>query len=537
MFLEDLWGYKPDGSYILIWSQPDRASQFFETAAEAYAYAQLISPNHDAYVGVGLRPEAFPVDKRGGNDDVIGIGGLWLDIDIKHPVHQKHNLFENEEVARAFILSAVPLVPSTIIHSGHGLQVWWLFSEPWMFESAADRKSAADLARRWTNTFRFKAHEIGVDVDALHDLSRVMRIPGTQNNKLLNAPKSVYEMTKSDARYSPSDFEPYLLESPMGRDDTIIDVGDYLINPHADPPFMKFDLLSDNSIKFRHSWNHKRRDMGDTSLSSYDQSLASLAARAGWTAQEIVDLLMAHRRKYGDSGNHKNMHDYLTRTLRRAFMGTSTDARHEAVISDIKATEDPEERFGKLAELLGGVRIIRIIKYMSDPPTYKIETDSGSVNVGQITQLVRQEAFAAHIANATRRMIPRMKDDKWRDVVQTILDTLMEESAGGESTEAGLARAWLLAFLDDHRPSEKIEDALRGMTPFIENGVLYIFGQGLRRWLHATYGDRVDAKVMGQTLRALGCEPMTKGIALKSGDRTTRYVWKVATDKLDTFDE
>jgi hypothetical protein len=72
-----------------------------------------------------------------------------------------------------------------------------------------------------------------------------------------------------------------------------------VLDPNAKPPAEKFKRLL-RYRKFRLSWERKRPDLKDQSGSGYDQSLTNLAARAGWSDQEIVDLCIAHQRTHGD---------------------------------------------------------------------------------------------------------------------------------------------------------------------------------------------------------------------------------------------
>lgn len=88
------------------------------------------------------------------------------------------------------------------------------------------------------------------------------------------------------------------------------------LNPKANPPFEKFDLLLEVEPRCRLSWEHNRADLADQSQSAYDQSLANFAAMAGWTGQEIADLIIANRRKH--SADLKLRRDYYRRTIANA---------------------------------------------------------------------------------------------------------------------------------------------------------------------------------------------------------------------------
>src|SRR5439155_24905851 len=82
-------------------------------------------------------------------------------------------------------------------------------------------------------------------------------------------------------------------------------------------PTGKLEKLLAWDPQFRRSWHHERHDFTDQSLSTYDQSLVSRAARDGWADGELVALLVAHRQRFGGAGKLARP-DYVARTLRRA---------------------------------------------------------------------------------------------------------------------------------------------------------------------------------------------------------------------------
>jgi len=540
---------KPDHLYILAWALHGR-SHFFSDVDQIIEHAEQYGATRNLYMGVGLRAEILPPDRRGGNADIAAIGGLWIDVDVLHDAHKKQNLFPTVEDAYKFICDATELTPSYTIHSGHGLQAWWLFNEVWQFSEDDERQSAADLARKWTNTFRSKAQDIGYDVDATHDLSRVMRIPDTFNLKDKDNPVKVtvydrYQVNGTIARYSPEDFEPFLLDLPgterqqkaaNGTSNEIIDVGTYKINSAAEPNFAKFDLLMDSSAKFKNSWLHKRKDMGDQSLSAYDQSLASLAARAGWSEQEIVDLMIAHRNTHGESGNHNNLEDYFNRTLRRAFLFAGVERRQALLVEELTNETDLEAKKEIMATLFSGVKITRLVKFTSDPPSYRLETDSGSVAIPSAADLMKYEKFSQHVADATKVVLPKIKDERWREILQSLFDVMEEQSAGEESTNKGMVRGWLSAYLTERTPTSDLEDIAHSSSPFVEDEEVYLFSASLRQWLYNTNGDRIDSKQLGTYLKAFGCNQVMKMLPTEKGGFTPRYCWHVPIENLTIGD-
>jgi P4 family phage/plasmid primase-like protien len=152
-------------------------------------------------------------DKRGKEDDVIGISALWMDIDFAGNAHKKGNLPSSLQECLDF-LGAFPLKPTFIINSGHGLHIYWVFNEIWYFDGADDRKKARRLSDKFQNTLIQMAKEKGWDLDKTSDLVRLLRVPGTYNYKNTDDPKLVEIIKTNENKYNPVDFEPFLIEQP-----------------------------------------------------------------------------------------------------------------------------------------------------------------------------------------------------------------------------------------------------------------------------------------------------------------------------------
>jgi putative DNA primase/helicase len=122
---------------------------------------------------------------------------------MKHAVHKAQNLPETIEDAWK-ILKALPFPPSLIIHSGHGLQPWWLFRELWHLETADDHRRAAVLNCRLQATLKAAARLNNWHMDGTADLARVLRIPRTFNRKEPGQPQLVSILEASPGvRYNP----------------------------------------------------------------------------------------------------------------------------------------------------------------------------------------------------------------------------------------------------------------------------------------------------------------------------------------------
>jgi hypothetical protein len=321
-FLKDLFGTKPAEAFVLIWLLRGKRSHWFRDLDQAAEFVEQFA-YEDIYVGVALSPTDFGPARRCKAEETAGIAALWGDFDFGNDGHKKVNLPPTMEDALGLMPSELP--PSLVVHSGHGLQCWWIFTGPWLFHYGADRERATRLADRFNALIKARAKVRGWDVDSVKDLARVLRIPGTTNAKIVGAHLPVYVLQYCDRRYDPAEVEHYLSTAGIPQEPTssgsretprVQPDGPWILDPGANPPIEKFDLLCEVEPRFQLSWLHRRPDFQDQSASAYDLSLSTFAAEVGWSDQEIIDLLIAHRRKHG--ADLKLRVDYHLRTIGKA---------------------------------------------------------------------------------------------------------------------------------------------------------------------------------------------------------------------------
>jgi hypothetical protein len=207
------------------------------------------------------------------------------------------------------------------LHSGHGLQAWWLLSEFWQFEREADRLAAADVARRWNTAIGIRAAQVGNwVVDSTFDLARVMRVPGTLNRKTTPSMPVVIRAING-VRYHPDDFPPFFVEAPTGCSSggSIRELAplDESLRPGKEPPDAQWDAACavDDRLPLGAA-----RLLGFDSASEHDLSIASVLAYGGWPDQLIVDVLYWNRKRRGEDLKSTQ---YYARTVRTARGGRS----------------------------------------------------------------------------------------------------------------------------------------------------------------------------------------------------------------------
>jgi hypothetical protein len=521
-FFKTLFEFNQD-NYILVWTfnkDNTKESHWFNDYKQAAAFIKTL-PAIDVYVGVGLSPKSYGPHARCLQKDIIGIPALWIDIDIQDAVHKKPNLPGSIKEAMK-LFDWLEQKPTMIVNSGHGLQAWWVFNEPWTFDGESEHSDAASLAKRFVYGFKLHAAKYNWDVDSVHNLDRVLRVPGTMNCKSKLVPVELIEC--NDLRYNPSDFEDILPEVVETDYTVTVDSieGQLVLKPGAKLNMAKFEALAEVESKFKLSWEHKRKDLQDQSASSYDLALVNYAAKAGWSSQELADLMIAHREKYRT--DLKLRQDYYQRTISVALKNAERYRAEEEILSgDTENPEDVRERLSKTLNL----KITGFCKYVTDRPVYKLITsDYGDIMFDGVETLSSPTKFRNQVMAVTNTVPPRFKTDKWDSVLKNLFSIVEEVTIGEEATEKGQASSWLEQYLGDKPVMENAETAMVSGDPFRQDGNTYIFGPDFRKWIRVVHMEKVSPKQLGSMLRAIGAEPEVLRIETEAG-RTTRSVWRL----------
>jgi hypothetical protein len=177
--------------YICVWLKRANATKTFPRGAleDAIAYIERESNGDDAYIAISTQTEPPRGRKRGRAESVGSLTGLFADIDFANAKGVQSGYPESEEEAQE-ILSSFTIRPTSIVHSGNGIQAHFDFDKPWRLETVADRTAAAGLSADFQRTLldHFRTH--GRKIDSVGDIVRNFRPPGTLNHKS-NPPKAV----------------------------------------------------------------------------------------------------------------------------------------------------------------------------------------------------------------------------------------------------------------------------------------------------------------------------------------------------------
>lgn len=563
-FLETMFAGKPKDKAIVIWRLSTKQTLRYTDIRVASERIEALA-NEDMYFGIGLQESAASIGKRGGVNDITGIVGLHLDIDVAGPGHKKQALPPSYRDAES-IFDQLGLEPTVLVNSGHGLQAYFLFSKPWIFKGTDERIEAQALLQRCHNTVKRICAEKGWVIDSVFDLARVMRIPGTMNCKDPDNPVRAKTLKLDGPRYKKSDLEQVFDELPDGSLQQIAKkqirpgAGEYQhvkYAPEAKAPAEKLLTLLEISVEFKATWDRKR-NRWLPSASEYDWSIVTQCAQAGWTDQEIVDALIHWRRMHDENPQKISRPDYIARIVDKA-----AQVRKEAEVEALKqkktqeteslqdqireyrecnTNEEKEQKkqqaLDSLSKLLK-IKIVKMLKYAQEPAAYELITGKGRVPLGPISCVMEQKRMRERIAEYTGHVIPAIKakkndpDSGWINIAQALLNITETIEMPIEDTVIGRLISGIEEFIDyTQEHVDDFETSIINQVPYRdEKGRYYISLNALAKFM--SNNGFLDSKIeISKTLRQIGAQQHKVQIVI-NGNNITRRTWVLPADIFD----
>jgi hypothetical protein len=171
-----------DDEYVSVCHRAGNGPFLSEVCAPGDAPAVVAALPKDADIWFGVCPVNGPARKnagRGRAKDVTRLSALWADLDVGD------NKCASVEVALSIIneLSEVLATrPMAVTATGHGLHPYWVVEDGTIADHFTNDGAAA-LLDRWKRLVNEIAQMNAAKVDSVFDLARVLRVPGTYNNK------------------------------------------------------------------------------------------------------------------------------------------------------------------------------------------------------------------------------------------------------------------------------------------------------------------------------------------------------------------
>ncbi|MDP4026450.1 hypothetical protein Q8W71_27905 [Methylobacterium sp. NEAU 140] len=146
------------------------------------AEVEHLKRENDLYGVIGTQQKRLPSRSRGGIATVRQVSGLIVDVDFASMKDTKKRYIADAAAAAA-IRQALPLPPSAVVATGNGEHWHWFLDQPMVIENQdeldAAKRTTAEFSRRMQAVFR----EHGAEIDAVGDITRAFRLPGTFNRK------------------------------------------------------------------------------------------------------------------------------------------------------------------------------------------------------------------------------------------------------------------------------------------------------------------------------------------------------------------
>ena len=176
-------------------------SQTFHNNIESILQEATDLCHRNINIHIGVNPR---IGKKGGKENVKYLTCFHTDIDYGKTGHKKPPTHQTYNKALSAIQS-FNIEPSLIIHSGNGFHVYWILKEPISVEEyGIDTLQSINRAL---------CQQLGGD-SGTHDISRILRLPGTFNFKSKDTPRPVSIISHSDQTYNYDDFKDLFKNLP-----------------------------------------------------------------------------------------------------------------------------------------------------------------------------------------------------------------------------------------------------------------------------------------------------------------------------------
>lgn len=293
----------------------------------------------------------------------------------------------------------------------------------------------------------------------------------------------------------------------------------------------KFDMLEEIDSKFKLNCEGKRKEAsfkkgssGGLDASAYDLSNANIAAAAGWTDQEIADLIIWWRTKHGF--DLKLRQDYYQSTIAKARREHSHASAMEALQND---DSTPETKVGTISTLIG-TKITRLERHLTDPPKYVVTLGNG--RTVEMKSLRNQNNFAEQLGHQANFNMALFKGAVWHQIVSRMFEVVEDVQAAAEGTHLGSLTNWLQTYIRDcvhpERVAEAQRDAILERRPGLMEGFVWFSMTGFKRYVQCAFAENPIASDLAVRLKQIGCEFVSqKTVPTEAGAHTTRSLWKV----------
>ncbi len=313
-------------------------SFFSNNLEEINKKVEELKPHNDIYFGIAPRKN----NDSGKKDNCSSISSLWVDIDCGQDGHKKSSFFSSKEEALTHI-KRVTIKPSLIVDSGNGLHLYFFLNQ-----KLGLNEETIPLIEKINKTLGLL-----FGGDSVHNVDRIMRLPGTQNHKT-ETPKGCKILEyDSNITYEPSNL----------MEDSLLKINWDHLTKLKTSGVLLYNLLFGKDLD----------KLKKPSRSEADQTIISALISNGFTS-DIIKLLFQSFPTTGKYFDHPSPEVYLESSIKSAGEFISENNSMISILDETlpSFTEvNNSEEIGytdRQGQLLNNflVRIKRIVKLKRD---------------------------------------------------------------------------------------------------------------------------------------------------------------------------
>jgi hypothetical protein len=206
-------------------------------------------------------------------ESVVATHWVWAEIDYKD-----HPTISPEEILHRVL--AMPLRPSLVVHSGHGVHLLWQLHEP-------EDASPGEGQRRIEDALKLACAYVGGDPNVA-ETSRLLRLPNSHNTRIPGENLPVrFEVADTERAYELSELEDFWLEArPILPAPERSAAGERTDSGQESGPAGPVDVEARlAAMAFK--------EHGDAGIHRTQLSVTGSLTRAGWRVEETVERVLA----------------------------------------------------------------------------------------------------------------------------------------------------------------------------------------------------------------------------------------------------
>lgn len=304
----------------------------------------------------------------------------------------------------------------------------------------------------------------------------------------------------------------------------------FKIEPDAELPHEKCSKLSESNLKFKVTYERKRR-VKDWSSRAYEEALTNFAVEDGWTDQEIANLIIAFRKKHGERVELRE--EYYRQIISKGRREHTRRGAMDSLNAECATTEAKLE----IISTLIGLEISKIQRYLTDPPRYVLELGGQRTVQLRAADLLEQGNFRKALFDYGNHFMPVFKAEMWHRIVTRMNEAIQDVEVAPDGTHLGSATNWLASYVRDFLRRERVEEAQRqailDRKPGLLDGAIWFSMSGLKKYVQMEFGENVSANDLAVRLQQIGCE-FVECKTIRAGERrASRSLWKVSKELIE----